>query len=258
MRFYLGTHRPNWLGFQQLADVPLFVSHLRLKDRKSFPRAVGSWALDSGGFTEVSRHGHYRDTPSEYVAAVRRYSEHIGAPDFCAPQDWMCEPFVLAKTGLTVEEHQRRTINNLLELRSLAPDLPFIPVLQGWAQGDYLRHMDDYERAGIDLAAEPLVGVGGVCRRQNTSEIHWLVRAIAERGVSIHGFGVKKAGFAAAGYLLSSGDSMAWSFVGRRFGRLPGCDHRGPCNNCLRFALRWRDELLAILNTQQLHLEGVA
>ena len=45
----------------------------------------------------------------------------------------MCEPFMLAKTGLTVAEHQARTVANYLELRSLAPELPFVPVLQGWS-----------------------------------------------------------------------------------------------------------------------------
>src|SRR5262245_10177589 len=73
----------------------------------------------------------------------------------------MCEPFMLAKTGLTVAEHQARTVANYLELRSLAPELPFVPVLRGWSLGDYLhRCVELYERAGVNLAREPLVGVG--------------------------------------------------------------------------------------------------
>ena len=52
---------------------------------------------------------------------------------WAAPQDWMCEPAIIAKTGLAVVEHQRRTVTNFLELQALAPDLPFIPVLHGWA-----------------------------------------------------------------------------------------------------------------------------
>jgi O-acetyl-ADP-ribose deacetylase (regulator of RNase III) len=31
------------------------------------------WALDSGGFTELSLHGRWKATPAAYVAAVRRY-----------------------------------------------------------------------------------------------------------------------------------------------------------------------------------------
>jgi len=52
--------------------------------------------------------------------------------------DWMSEPIMLAKTGLTVAVHQARTVANYLALRDLAPDLPFIPVLQGWRLDDYL------------------------------------------------------------------------------------------------------------------------
>lgn len=46
----------------------------------------------------------------------------------------MCEPSMLKKTGKTVQEHQTLTINNFIELRQLAADLPIIPVLQGWVQ----------------------------------------------------------------------------------------------------------------------------
>ncbi len=50
----------------------------------------------------------------------------------------MCEPQIVARTGLSVREHQERTVANYLTLRSIAPDLPFIPVLQGWRIADYL------------------------------------------------------------------------------------------------------------------------
>ena len=55
----------------------------------------------------------------------------------------MCEPHLLKKTGLTVVEHQCRTVQNYLLLRELAPSIPFVPVLQGWKIGDYDRHVDD-------------------------------------------------------------------------------------------------------------------
>ena len=51
MKFYLGTHQTGWLA---KLDVPLFVSRRRLATLRKLPRAVGSWALDSGGFTELS------------------------------------------------------------------------------------------------------------------------------------------------------------------------------------------------------------
>ena len=117
----------------------------------------------------MSLHGRWHSNPATYVRAVRRYADEIGNLDWAAPQDWMCEQSVLRRTGLTVREHQRRTVRNLVRLRELAPELPFVPVLQGWTIADYERCADLYRQAGIDLEAEPLVGVGTVCRRQHKS-----------------------------------------------------------------------------------------
>jgi hypothetical protein len=99
------------------------------------------------------------------VAAVRRYRDEIGRLAWAAPQDWMCEPWIIAKTGLSIAEHQRRTVENYLTLRTLAPDLPFIPVIQGWRRSDYLACVEMYVEAGVDLATAPVVGLGSVCRR---------------------------------------------------------------------------------------------
>ena len=242
MRFYLGAHQPAWLA---TAGVPLFVSHSRLAGRRALPRAVAPWALDSGGFTELSLHGGWRISAAQYVAAVRRYADEIGSLDWAAPQDWMCEPQVVARTGLSVAEHQRRTVANLIELRELAPELPIVPVLQGWTHGDYLRHVEQYATAGVDLASEPLVGLGTVCRRQATVSIGVLVTTLSDAlpGVRLHGFGVKAQGLGMVAGQLASADSLAWSLRGRNE---PGCaPGHATESNCLRFALSWRSELLS-------------
>ena len=49
--------------------------------------------------------------------------------------------------------------------------MPWLPVLQGWAPADYLRHLRLYECWGVRLPEAPLVGVGTVCRRQATAEV---------------------------------------------------------------------------------------
>lgn len=240
--FYLGTCMPSWLP---RVEVPLFVSHRRLAHRKTLPRAAAPWALDSGGFTELSTPPHrWNFTPRQYVAAVRRYRDEIGRLAWAAPMDYMCEPHVLAGTGKTVAVHQYRTVTNLLQLRDLAPDLPFVPVLQGWTVDDYLRCADLYESMGVDLAAEPLVGVGSVCRRQDTTAGALIVGNLAHRGYRLHGFGVKLAGLATYGAALASSDSMAWSFGGRRE-RRPCPEGRRSCANCLHYALAWRQQALA-------------
>lgn len=240
VRFYLGTHEVHWLG---LTDVPLFISHRRLMKRKSLPRALGPWALDSGGFTELGMYGRWVTTGGEYVAAVRRYRDEIGNLEWAAPQDWMCEPMMLAKTGLDVDTHQRYTVNSVIQLRSLAPDLPFIPVLQGWTLEDYLRCVELYRTRGIELRDEPVVGIGSVCRRQAEDEIEEIVGTLAGMGLRLHGFGVKTRGFRYARFLVSS-DSMAWSMDARRASPMPGHSHKN-CANCIDWAMRWRDRAIA-------------
>jgi hypothetical protein len=243
MKFYLGAHMPSWLP---RVDVPLFVSHRRLTDRRTLPRAVGRWALDSGAFSEVALHGEFTTTPADYVTAVRRYRDEIGGLDWAAPQDHMCEPWVLAKSRIasTVPAAQEWTVNNYLTLRTLADDLPIIPVIQGQTLADYRRHVDQYQTAGVDLAAERRVGIGSVCRRQATSEIAELVAALDADGLNLHGFGVKADGLRRYGWCLRSADSMAWSFDGRQ---IRPCPHgtAGSCANCLPHALAWRSRVTA-------------
>jgi hypothetical protein len=138
-------------------------------------------------------------------------------------------------------------VENFLCLRQLAPDLPFIPVVQGWYASDYLRCMDMYSAAGVELAGEPLVGLGSVCRRQGTADIEAIVRTLCGVGLRLHGFGVKVDGLRHYGGQLASADSMAWSFRGRY---VRGCSHRGRHQqaviseaNCLHFASQWRRHL---------------
>jgi hypothetical protein len=253
VQFWLGTHRPHWLG---LTSMPLMVSHRILRPRRSLPRAQGPWVLDSGAFSEIATHGQFTTTPAEYATAVRRYRDEIGRLEWAAPQDWMCEPFILAKTGLDVGAHQRRTIDSYLTLRTLDPALPFIPVLQGWAADDYRRHVDAYQHAGIDLATAPLIGLGSVCRRQATDTIAGLVAAL--QPLRLHGFGVKTDGLPRIGFGLTSADSLAWSFDARHAKPLHGCTHK-TCANCLRYALWWRQRVLGrCTGHQQLILEGAA
>lgn len=243
MKFYLGTHMPHWLALPDMP--PLFVSHRRLRNRRTMPTARTDWALDSGGFTELSMFGHWQTTPNEYVAAVERYRAEIGRLDWAAPQDWMCEPWIVAKTGLTVREHQWRTVQSYLDLRDSGP---FVPVLQGWTLADYLRHVDMYTDVGVDLTAERTVGLGSVCRRQATEEIGGIVARLSAEGLRLHGFGVKGDGIRRYGWALTSADSMAWSAAGRR---VRPCSHcrtgRQPvsCANCLPFALEWRRRFMA-------------
>lgn len=247
MLFYLGTHRPHWLG---LTDVPLFLSRRWLENRRTVPRALGRWALDSGGFTELAK-GGWSISAEQYAETVRRLSSEIGNMDWAAPQDWMCEPEQIQATGLSVEEHQHRTVDNFMELRALAPDVRWIPVLQGYTVADYWRCVAFYGQEGVDLVGEPLVGVGSVCRRSATGEVAAILAELAESGLALHGFGVKLGALRRASWTLASADSMAWSFAGRIGGNLCGGSHKA-CGNCLDWAMMWRMQVLsAVARPQQ-------
>jgi len=243
MLFYLGTHHPNWLWSGQI-EAPLFVSRRRLYRYKKFQPALNNWVLDSGGFSELNLHGAWTLPARDYAREVRRYAYEIGRMDWAAIQDWMCEPVVRKKTGKTVEEHQRLTVENFLELKSLEPTLPWAPVLQGWEEDDYFRHIDLYNRYGVNLHGERIVGVGSVCRRQHTQEISDIVGRLAKTGLRMHGFGVKTKGFDQYAEKLISADSLAWSYAARRREPLPECvgSHIN-CANCHIYAAQWRDRI---------------
>lgn len=80
---------------------------------------------------------------------MMRYRDGIGRLDWAAPQDWMCEPHMLQKTGMSIAEHQSRTTLSVLELRRMldGEGVPIVPVLQGWRLDDYLRHVEQYRTA---------------------------------------------------------------------------------------------------------------
>lgn len=243
--FYLGTHKVAWL---ERAGVPLFLSYSTLRDRVELPRAIERWAMDSGGFTQLSQHGRWTISPYEYARSVRRYRDEIGMLDWAAIQDWMVEPRIRAATGLTVAEHQCLTIRSYLDLMSIDPDLPWTPVLQGWTFDDYLQHIELYARFGVDLASLPVVGVGSVCRRQNTGLLRQVLIAIRQAGVErLHGFGIKLDGLVVDAPLLKSADSLAWSKTAMHEPPLPGHTHEH-CNNCLEYALLWREKVLEAID----------
>lgn len=243
--FYLGTHRPNWLykagSRERRPEGPLFVSARQLAHarRSAYPPCDTRYAIDSGGFTELRQHGGWVTTAAAYVAQVRALAEQTGTLDWAAIQDWMVENDALACTGLSVQEHQQRTTASYLELVAAAPEIRWLPVLQGQTLGDYLRHIEIYAQAGVHLPSHERVGVGSVCRRQGSDEIAAILRELASRGLRLHGFGVKTAGLEKAAPYLVSSDSLAWSLGARKRGA-PGDA------NSQHVAETYRDQMLAI------------
>lgn len=252
MKFFLGTHMTEWL---KRSAVPLFISAIQLRRRPVRKPAVCDWAGDSGGFTELSTHGCWTVGPQQYIDDVRRWRDTIGRLQWCAIQDWMCEDLILKKTGHTVLEHQMFTIQSWLDLNDLAPEIPWVPVLQGFQPEEYHQHVYLYQRyAGLDLTAVPLVGVGSICRREDTGEAEDIIHSPWKLGMNIHGFGFKIDGLARCSKYLESADSLSWSYRARRAPGplLAGCTH-AKCNNCFPWAMAWRDRVLKSIDLGEIN-----
>jgi hypothetical protein len=258
LQFFVGLNK--WCHLAGLT-VPACVS-LNTMPKRKLPRASAPVVIDGGGFTRVVLRGGWDTTPREHAEQMQWAVDALGREfvSWVAPMDMMCEAEALKATGLSLIEHQRRTVDNYIELTTIAPQLPWLPVLQGWQLGDYLAHVEMYAAAGIDLFELERVGVGSVCRRQGTKEGVEIITALVRRGLRVHAFGFKASGLKAlkkelseAEWSLLSADSMAWSKVARLEGIcLPGHDRPGPgrrrghrrCTSCREFALMWREGVL--------------
>jgi hypothetical protein len=238
---YVGAPEPAWLS---RAGFPLFVSRHRLIRQNKVKPARCRWAMDSGGFSEISKHGRWTIEIRQFVDEVRRWQETIGMLDWVACQDWMCEPHMLELTGLTVPEHQRRTCLSYLGLRDVAPSVVWAPVIQGWHPDDYWRHVEMYAGYGVDLRELSIVGIGSVCRRQGTGIMEPTIAEFARYGIKLHGFGFKKLGLERVWQHFASSDSMAWSDHVRKNKKKCGICTHSDCRNCICGAQEWREELL--------------
>lgn len=217
MRFFTGLHQPSDAHHFHSA----FVSVNRLRGRKS-AFARGEWIMDSGAFTEIKTHGEYRHSVSDYAAEIRRWKTLEGERLLAAvSQDYMCEADMLKRTGLTIAEHQRLTIERYDALIAEDTGVYILPVLQGYAPADYVAHVRAY---GDRLKQGAWVGVGSVCKRNANPQsiVAVLAHIIGERpDLKLHGFGLKTTALENffVREMLHTADSMAWSFAARYEGR---------------------------------------
>lgn len=213
MNFFIGLDNPShaWPFKHSMISIN------RIRDRKS-DFLVNEWLMDSGAFTEISNHGRWRSPVEDYAKQVVRWST-CGTMLAAVAQDYMCEDFILEKTGLSIAEHQRLTTERYRQLVGLV-GAPVLPVLQGYAPSDYVAHLDIY---GDLLKSGAWVGVGSVCKRNSNPEtVECVLRSIKakRKDLRLHGFGLKITALKnpAVCSMLHSSDSMAWSFAGRKDG----------------------------------------
>lgn len=233
-RFYVGTHKAHHA--KQLDHCMVSYNMLRLR-RSFFP--AGEWIMDSGAFTIVNKYGGYPEPVEVYAEEIMRWS-WCGKLMAAVSQDYMCEPFVIARTGLSVAEHQRLTIDRYCQLRRLVPyRIHIMPVLQGYHPSEYADHVRQYDHL---LTKGMWVGVGSVCKRNaKSSAIVAVLDAIhrVRPDLRLHGFGIKLTSLADSCVTdrLYSADSMAWSLSARKQGRN---------GNSVEEALRFRDRVAVV------------
>lgn len=238
MKFYIGMHLPYLANnFEQT-----FISVNVLRRRKS-DFQVNSWIMDSGAFTEISTFGAYRTKVEDYAKLIDRWSL-CGNMELAVSQDYMCEPFILQKTGMNVTQHQQLTIDRYKELLEQNTLTTILPVLQGYQPQEYVEHLKMY---GCLLKENMRVGVGSVCKRNSKpQQIANVLSAIKQErpDLRLHGFGLKTTALL-DNYicsLLYSADSMAWSFAARR-------EHRNP--NGLEEAKKFEQRILNSSGTKE-------
>lgn len=216
MEFYVGLHQPS--------DVKHFsracVNWGRLADRKAPVGGDCKIILDSRAFSELAGHRYYRHTVEDHAAMIR-YCCGIADIQIAVAQDYMCEDFILQRTGLSVFDHQNMTITRYDELVAQDLPCPVMPVLQGYSAGEYLDHIEQY---GDRLKPSMWVGVGSVCKRNaDPMSVFMVLNAISFRrpDLRLHGFGLKQTALELPEIreLLHSADSAAWSFAARHEGR---------------------------------------
>lgn len=225
--------------------MPLLFNRTNLLAQYCHRKACGPYAIDSNGYKEIRTHGRYLAGASEYAVEVDEWIMMIGRPDFVAIQDWTCCPESVKASGKSVEEHQKRTLDSYLALKSLSPSVPWMPTIQGFTESQYLGSLHMHLKAGVNLIKEKIVGIGSVCRLQCKKMIGRVCRVMQRMGIRLHGFGFKFRELIHAHDAVETADSAAWvPKIKCKWSNLGGCEHRAKCCK-MCFALKWREKLLS-------------
>jgi len=216
-------------GLHQASDAQHFdrcCIHIGRLQRRQKPLGCTELLLDSQAFRVIELHGDHILSPVEYARAIEttaKLCKHVTA----VTQDYMCEQYIfdcreqLAGKRYTVADHQWLTIERYQAIRlELDQAIYLMPVLQGYAPIEYVRHIQEW---GELLPTGAWVGIGSVCKRNGSpSAIRDVLYSIKRYrpDLRLHGFGLKRTALANLWIrdALYSADSMAWSFAERKNG----------------------------------------
>lgn len=197
-------------------------------DRKRFrisrPPAdhVAGLSVDCGGFTAARRWGAYPWEPAQYAEFVGAVSRDVPLA-FCACMDYACERGVNREHYQTNIDRIEATIANEADCKASAPDLPWLPVLQGDTLEE--RAYDLSRRRELGMLPDGYAGIGSVCGR-GAKAARNVVRFYDGHlsGVKFHGFGMHIGALDDDVVMgaLKSWDSYSWTWArGARSLRAP-------------------------------------
>jgi len=206
----------SWARLRSSDDKPLPIPKL--------PDHVTMRAADSGGFVATMRAKRlgladgYTYTPAQYVAWLRAWG-----PSWAATMDYCCEPEITGQNDGVVRDRQRRTTEmaHLFWREYKREPWCWVPTIQGWDIGDYVRHARELAPLIAEMAeyygsgSEFRVGVGTLCRRASVAMIRAVAASVAAElpGIPLHLWGIKLGALRSPAALPSavvSVDSAAW------------------------------------------------
>lgn len=195
-RFYFTCHPSDFLRGRLIRGcrIMLVASAHWDNERKRFrvtrPPAdwVSSICIDSGGFTAARRWGRYPWSVQQYADFVAAVSRDV-ALDFCAIMDYACEPSVNREIYRSNKERIKATIRNESECFRVAPDLPWLPVLQGDTLEE--RAFDIAIRRRMGMLPGEHAGIGSMCGRGRAGAVETILFYRDQLpGVKFHCFGM--------------------------------------------------------------------
>lgn len=219
-------------------------SYARFNFRKpNLPTHVTRWAADCGGYVATKINGDYTYTVGEYVGWLESADT---PPTWAAMMDYCMEQEITGVNDGVIRRRQQWTTEyaRYFVQQYGWVSWAWVPTVQGWDVASYVRHArqlaplvrqlqshyyhrveqayDAYdgegEPEGLALAEANLdafrVGIGTLCRRTTTAQIHEIVEAVSGElpGVGLHLWGVKlKALGRGLPASVVSVDSAAWN-----------------------------------------------
>ena len=226
MRFYFTVHPGDLMRTRlldgcyvmQVASAHWDDDKKRFRVRRVPADVVSGICVDSGGFTAAKRWGKYPWTVEQYADFVRELARDVPL-EFVATMDYACEPGVNREVIATNRARIDASIENDAMCRTVAPDLPWLSVLQGDSLDE--REYDLGRRAAAGLLPGEYAGIGSICGRRNRAArevVRWYGRQLP--GVQYHGFGlaVRVLDDPGAAWHIRSWDSYAWNWARGRAG----------------------------------------